>query len=219
MKTIKELPPDQRPREQLFVHGAQQLSDQDLLAVLVGQGTTKNDVRAIARKLVKIVDEKGLDLTAKDIMVIDGIGKAKAALIAAAFEFARRRIKPEGLKIKFPADVLPLIQHYGDRKQEHFLCVSINAANEVMSVRVVTMGLIDKSHVHPREVFADVISERASAVVIAHNHPVGDLHPSNEDIEVTARLKEAGKVLGINLLDHIIFNHKDYYSFLENDQL
>lgn len=219
MKTIKELPPDQRPREQLFVHGAQQLSDQDLLAVLVGQGTTKNDVRAIARKLVKIVDEKGLDLTAKDIMVIDGIGKAKAALIAAAFEFARRRIKPEGLKIKFPADVLPLIQHYGDRKQEHFLCVSINAANEVMSVRVVTMGLIDKSHVHPREVFADVISERASAVVIAHNHPVGDLHPSTEDIEVTARLKEAGKVLGINLLDHIIFNHKDYYSFLENDQL
>jgi DNA repair protein RadC len=219
MKTIKELPPDQRPREQLLAHGAQHLSDQDLLAVLVGQGTTKNDVRAIARKLVKIVDEKGLDLTAKDIMVIDGIGKAKAALIAAAFEFARRRIKPEGLKIKFPADVLPLIQHYGDRKQEHFLCVSINAANEVMSVRVVTMGLIDKSHVHPREVFADVISERASAVVIAHNHPVGDLHPSTEDIEVTARLKEAGKVLGINLLDHIIFNHKDYYSFLENDHL
>jgi len=219
MKTIKELPPDQRPREQLIAHGAQHLSDQDLLAVLVGQGTTKNDVRAIARRLVKIVDEKGLDLTAKDIMVIDGIGKAKAALIAAAFEFARRRIKPEGLKIKFPADVLPLIQHYGDRKQEHFLCVSINAANEVMSVRVVTIGLIDKSHVHPREVFADVISERASAVVIAHNHPVGDLHPSTEDIEVTARLKEAGKVLGINLLDHIIFNHKDYYSFLENDQL
>jgi len=219
MKTIKELPPDQRPREQLFVHGAQQLSDQDLLAVLVGQGTTKNDVRTIARKLVKIVDEKGLDLTAKDIMVIDGIGQAKAALIAAAFEFARRRIKPEGLKIKFPADVLPLIRHYGDRKQEHFLCVSINAANEVMSVRVVTMGLIDKSHVHPREVFADVISERASAVVIAHNHPVGDLHPSNEDIEVTNRLKEAGKVLGINILDHIIFNHKDYYSFLENDRL
>lgn len=219
MKTIKELPPDQRPREQLLAHGAQHLSDQDLLAVLVGQGTTKNDVRAIARKLVKIVDEKGLDLTAKDIMVIDGIGKAKAALIAAAFEFARRRIKPEGLKIKFPADVLPLIQHYGDRKQEHFLCVAINAANEVMSVRVVTMGLIDKSHVHPREVFADVISQRASAVIIAHNHPVGDLRPSNEDIEVTARLKEAGKVLGINLLDHIIFNHKDYYSFLENDQL
>lgn len=107
----------------------------------------------------------------------------------------------------------------GQAKFVCFLCVSINAANEGMSVRVVTMGLIDKSHVHPREVFADVISERASAVVIAHNHPVGDLHPSTEDIEVTARSKEAGKVLGINLLDHIIFNHKDYYSFLENDQL
>jgi DNA replication and repair protein RadC len=83
---------------------------------------------------------------------IDGIGTAQATLIAAAFEFVRRRIKPEGLAIKFPVDVLPLIRHYGDRKQEHFICVSINGANEVMNARVITIGLINKSHVHPREV-------------------------------------------------------------------
>lgn len=90
----------------------------------------------------------------------------------------RRRIKPEGFKIKFPADILPLIQHYGDRKQEHFLCISINGANEVINTRVITIGLVNKSHVHPREVFADVIAERASAVIVAHNHPSGELNPA-----------------------------------------
>ncbi len=150
---------------------------------------------------------------------MDGIGTAKAASISAAFEFVRRRIKPEGLKIKVPSDVLPLIQHYGDRKQEHFLCVSINGANEVMSVRVVTIGLINKSQVHPREVFADVIAERASALIVAHNHPSGELKPSKEDIQITKQLKEAAGILGLNLFDHIIFNTKGYYSFAEKGGL
>jgi len=155
-----------------------------------------------------------------DITTVDGIGSAKAASIAAAFEFVRRRIKPEGLKIKFPADVLPLIQHYADnRKQEHFLNVSINGANEVMNVRVVSIGLVNKSHVHPREVFADVIAERASAVIVAHNHPHGELKPSPEDRHITQQLKEAAKILGLSFLDHIIFNTKEYYSFAESDEL
>ena len=107
----------------------------------------------------------------------------------------------------------------GDRKQEHFLCISINGANEVMNVRVVTIGLVNKSNVHPREVFADVIADRASAVIIAHNHPSGELAPSKEDIQVTKRIKEAALLLGINFLDHIIFNSKGYYSFVENDEM
>ncbi len=219
MKTIKELPRAERPREQLMARGASCLSDRELMTILVGQGTAKNDARSIARKLVKLVDAKGLGLAVGDLLKVEGIGHAKASLLSAAFEFARRRIKPAGLKIQFPVDVLPLIRHYGDRKQEHFLCVSINAANEVISVRVVSIGLVDKSYVHPREVFAEAISERASAVVIAHNHPVGDLQPSENDRRITLRLQEAGNVLGINLLDHIIFNQKNYFSFLENDRL
>ena len=219
MKKVKDLPLNERPREKLLEKGAQALTDNELLAVLLGKGTQKNDVLSLAKKLTKIIDQKGIKLTAEDILDIDGIGTAKATLITAAFEFVRRRIKPEGLKIKFPVDVLPLIQHYGDRKQEHFICVSINGANEVMNARVITIGLINKSHVHPREVFADVIAERASAVIIAHNHPVGDLTPSNEDREITEQLKTAGKILGINLLDHIIFNNNGYYSFVENDEL
>ena len=219
MKKIKDLPKKERPREKLLEKGARTLSDQELLAVILGRGTQKNDVLSLSKKIVKLIDSIGLNLQAKDIIEIDGIGEAKATSICAAFEFVRRRIKPERLKIKFPADILPLIQHYGDRKQEHFICVSINGANEVMTVRVVTIGLINKSHVHPREVFADVIAERASAVIVAHNHPNGELNPSKEDIQITKRLKEAGDILGLNLLDHIIFNARGYYSFAENDEI
>lgn len=219
MKKIKDLPAHERPREKLLEKGAEALSDQELLAIILGKGSQKNDVLSLSKLLIKTIDEKGIKVQAKDILDIDGIGEAKATTIAAAFEFVRRRIKPEGLKIKFPVDVLPLIQHYGDRKQEHFLCISINGANEVMNIRVVTIGLINKSQVHPREVFADVIAERASAVIVAHNHPNGDLIPSNEDMIVTKRIKEAAAVLGISLLDHIIFNNKGYYSFVENDKL
>ena len=219
MKQLIVLPVQERPLEKLLEKGAGALSDQELLAIILGKGSQKNDVLSLARLLIKTIDEKGIKVQAQDILDIDGIGEAKATTIAAAFEFVRRRIKPEGLKIKFPVDVLPLIQHYGDRKQEHFLCISINGANEVMNIRVVTIGLINKSQVHPREVFADVIAERASAVIVAHNHPNGELNPSNEDIAVTKSIKEAASVLGIGLLDHIIFNNKGYYSFVENNEL
>ncbi len=219
MKKLKDLPLDERPREKLLKKGAESLSDQELMAIILGKGSQKNDVLFLAKQLIKTIDEKGIKVQAKEILNIDGIGEAKATTIAAAFEFVRRRIKPEGLKIKFPVDVLPLIQYYGDRKQEHFLCISINGANEVMNIRVVTIGLINKSQVHPREVFADLIAERASAVIIAHNHPFGNLKPSNEDITVTKRIKEAAAILGISLLDHIIFNNKGYYSFVEQDEL
>jgi len=219
MKRIKDLPRSERPRERLLKDGASVLSDQELLAIILGKGSKNNDVLSLSKKIVKRIDEKGLTFSADDIMNVDGIGNAKAATVAAAFEFVRRRIKPEGLKIKFPADVLPLIQHYADRRQEHFLTVSINGANEVMNVRVVTIGLVNKTHVHPREVFADVLSERASAVIVAHNHPHGDLLPSDEDKKVTGMLQEAANILKLEFLDHIIFNSKGYYSFLENDEL
>ncbi len=144
--------------------------------------------------------------------------RLKVKRIAAAFELARRRIRPEGLKITFPPDVLPLIRHYADRKQEHFLCLSLNGANEVITSRVVSVGLVNKTQVHPREVFVDPITDRAAAIIVAHNHPAGSVMPSPEDIEVTEQLKAAGETLGIRLLDHIIFNQKEYYSFLEKDE-
>ncbi len=219
MKKIKDMSANERPREKLLAKGPKFLADWELLAVILGRGSQKNDVITLSKKIVKVIDEKGLDFIAEDILHIDGIGNARATSISASLEFVRRRIKPEGLKIRFPAEIFPLIRHYGDRKQEHFICASLNAANEVMNVRVVTIGLVNKSQVHPREVFADVIAERASAVIVAHNHPHGGLEPSPEDIQVTKRLKEAAKILGLNLLDHIIFNSKGYHSFSEKGEL
>jgi len=215
MKKIKDIPMPDRPREKLLQKGAEALSDLELMAILLGKGTEGHDVMTLAGRILKILDATNNHPALEELQKIEGVGPAKATLIAAALEFSRRRIRPEGFKISFPPDVLPLIRHYADRKQEHFLCVSLNGANEVIATRVVSVGLVNRTQVHPREVFADPITDRATAVIIAHNHPSGGLAPSEEDIEITKRLKAAGETLGIKLLDHIIFNHKGYYSFLE----
>jgi DNA repair protein RadC len=215
-RPFDKIPKHERPREKLLARGARALSDQELLAILIGKGTPGMDVMTLAGKLVKVVDEKGLELHSDDLLQFDGVGDAKATLILAAIEFARHRIKPEGTKIETPADILPLIRHYADRKQEHFISTSINGANEVMNIRVVSIGLVDRTSVHPREVFADALIDRASGLIVAHNHPAGSLVPSAWDIEITKQLKEAGDVVGVTLMDHIIFNRTGYYSFLES---
>jgi DNA repair protein RadC len=176
-------------------------------------------VMTLAGKLARVIDEKGLQVKVEDLTQFAGMGEAKATLILAAIEFARRRIKPEGAKIVTPADFLPHVRHYADRKQEHFLCATINGANEILNIRVVSIGLIDHSPVHPREVFADALSDRASAVIVAHNHPTGGLDPSPSVVVITAQLKAAGSIVGIDLLDHIIFNRTGYFSFLEEGRL
>ncbi len=219
MKKIKDMPASDRPRERLQQKGAEGLSDLELLAILLGSGTKGHDVITIAGRILKVLDGGKSSVSLDELRKIEGIGLAKTTLIAAALEFSRRRIRPEGLRISFPVDVLPLIRHYADRKQEHFICISINGANEVIASRVITVGLVNKTQVHPRGVFADPIMDRASAIIVAHNHPSGGLTPSKEDFEITKQLKEAGETLGINLLDHIIFNHKEYYSFLEHGEI
>ncbi len=219
MKKLAELPKFDRPRERLQTKGAEALSDLELIAILLGSGIKGHDVMAVAGRILKVLDANNGKPSLETLQRIEGVGLAKATLIVAALELARRRIRPEGLKITFPTDVIPLISHFADRKQEHFICISINGANEVITTRVVSVGLVNKTHVHPREVFADPITDRASAIIVAHNHPDSNLTPSKEDIEATMRLKAAGETLGIRLLDHIIFNQKGYYSFLEHGEL
>jgi len=216
-RNIKNLPEHERPREKLIERGAVALTDHELLAVLIGKGFRRHDAITLAKKMIPVIDEKGTKLSVDDLAKFDGIGNAKAALILAAIEFSRRRIRPEGIRIETPADLVPHIRHYVDRKQEHFLCASVNGANEIINIRVVSIGLVDRSHVHPREVFADPLMDRASAVILAHNHPAGTLKPSEQDMETTRRLRQAGEIMGITVLDHIIFNHLAYFSFLEND--
>lgn len=218
-RKITDIPEMDRPREKLLSKGAAALSDQELLAVLLSKGTPGTDVMTLARKLSRVIDEKGLSVRAEDLVCFDGVGDAKATLILAAMEFARRRIKPEGAKIETPADLVPHVRHYADRKQEHFLCATINGGNEILNIRVISIGLVDRTPVHPREVFADAVSDRASGVIVAHNHPGGGLEPSVFDMNVTAQLKAAGEIVGIALMDHIIFNRTGYFSFLEAGRL
>lgn len=219
MEKISSLPVNERPREKLLFRGVAALSDQELLSVILGAGIRKRGVEQITVSVLETLDSKNGQVSPETLTSIPGIGKAKATLILAALEFSRRRLCPSRTRIGFPKDVLPLISHYSDRKQEYFLCLSLNGAHEVLALRVVSIGLVNRALVHPREVFADPLSDRAAAVVIAHNHPSGNTDPSSEDRQVTDKIKKASEVLGINLLDHIIFSGDGYYSFLEHGQI
>ena len=207
------------PREKLMHSGPQALSDVELLAVLLGSGTQQSDVFNLAEKALKVVDSRNHELRYSHLQEVVGFGTAKSCLIVAALEFARRRIRPEGVRIRRASDVLPLVSHLADRRQEHFICISLNGAHEVIATRILTVGLANTAHVHPREVFSDPITDRACAVIAAHNHPSGDCTPSTEDIMVTTRLRHAGETLGIPLLDHIVFSRRGFYSFRESGTL
>lgn len=215
MSSLKNLPPAFRPRERLLSVGATALTDEELLAVLLGTGARGKDALALAGTILPTVDEKGGELTPGALQSVAGVGTSKACRIVAALEFARRRIRPLGIKIRSPRDVLPLVQHLADRQQEHFVVISLNGAHEVIATRVVTIGLLNCTQVHPREVFADPLKDRAASVIVAHNHPSGSTEPSKEDLDVTKRLRGAAEILGIKLLDHVIFSSTGYTSLQE----
>jgi len=217
MKPIKDLPEFSRPREKLKKKGVEALLDDELVTAIIGSGGGDGrDVRSLSRKVVNLIKEKKGDLSLEELTKIEGIGPAKASQILSGFELARRYIIVETVKINKAEDVLPLIDWISNKQQEYFVCISLNGANEVIENRTVTVGLLDRSQVHPREVFADVITDRAASVIFAHNHPSGALEPSNSDLKIQEQLTEAGKILGIKVLDHIIISKKGYYSFQEN---
>ena len=215
MKSIKDLPTFNRPREKMAAQGPDALSDQELLAIILGSGVKGKNVFHVARGILQTIDKQRGKIELKSLLAIEGIGLAKACQVIASLEFARRRSAKGLLVIQKAQDVLPLIMPIADKKQEHFLCLSLNGANEVIGNRVVTVGLLNSSQVHPREVFAEVISDRAASVILAHNHPSGVLKPSLEDITINQQLIDAGKILGITVLDHIIITKKGYLSFKE----
>lgn len=215
MKKIEDMDIQERPREKLLYKGAAALSDLELMAVLLGRGSKGYPVMSLAANILKLLDTRGVFPDLATLQDIRGVGEARAAMISAAMEFARRRIQPAGIKITLPTDILSLIRHYADRKQEYFLCTTLNGANEIIATRVITVGLVNQSQVHPREVFADAITDRAAAIIVAHNHPSGSISHGKADREITTRLLGAGELLGIRLLDHIIFTHAAYFSFAE----
>jgi DNA repair protein RadC len=215
MKNIKDMPAHNRPREKLKERGASALTDEELVAAILGRGVEGQNLVAISKSVARLICKYKEDLSVKHLTAVRGIGLAKAAQILSAFELARRHLIKDTVKITKAQDVIPLLFDIADKKQEHFVCISLNGANEVLQKRIVTIGLVDRSQIHPREVYADVISDRAAAVVFAHNHPSGDLKPSESDLRIHEQLTEAGKILGIRVLDHLIVTRKGYYSFQE----
>jgi len=203
-------------RERILRDGPRSLADRELLAAVLGSGCAGKSVTALAHDVLDIIDKGRADLDVDLLKRLSGMGDAKVCAILGAIELGRRCYAIRDRRIVMPKDVFPLISHFSDCKQEHFLCISLNGAHEVISARQITSGLVNKTVVHPREIFADPITDRACAIIVAHNHPSGNVEPSKEDIDITNRLREAGDTLGIPLLAHIVFSQETYYSFVEH---
>jgi len=218
-KTFANVPIEQRPREKLLAGGPASLSDEELLAILLNTGIRGKNVKVLAGDLLGLLDRNKDIPSIKDISILPGIGQSKACLVAAMLEFGRRRYGSFSTRIKQPADIFTLVRHHADRKQERFISLSLNGAHEVLAVRVVTIGLVNKTIVHPREVFADLIQDRAAAFCVAHNHPSGQLESSPEDDEITERLQSAARILGLQFVDHIIFSQTNWWSYKQNGKL
>lgn len=203
-----------QPREKLLRQGAEALSDTELISIILGSGTKGRHVSQISEVVLEVFNGRHDGTLRNALRTIKGIGAAKAAQLEAAIEFSRRRIAPRGYKVKNSNDVAPLVGFISNAKQEHLVCISLNGANEVIATRVVTVGLANMCHLHPREVFSDAITDRACAIILAHNHPSGELIPSSQDISITERIKQSGELLGITLLDHIIVSIQGHRSIM-----
>lgn len=202
---------DLRPREKLQARGAAALSDYELLMAIIGSGSAHADVTKIARDVRKILGEKGSNLTYEDLLKIKGLGAAKATQLMASFELWRRQFEvSERPIIDSPEKAAEQFADIRDKKQEYFVCLTLDGANRLIAKRVISIGTLTASLVHPREVFAEAITDRAASIIVGHNHPSGNLEPSAADKQVTERLKEAGETLGINLLDHLIITKDSF---------
>ena len=223
LKTIKELHKDDKPREKLLKKGAEALKNDELLAVLLGSGIQGKDVRKLSKEIVALMDRHfdrlSEPLTLERLCEVHGLGLAKASQIIASIELSKRYLIRTNKRITSAADVYEELKPFSRKQQEHFLSITLDGASHIINVRTVFIGTLNQSLVHPREVFADAIADRAAGIIIAHNHPSGTLSPSRADMQITDRLKEVAKLVGIELLDHVILAKEGYYSFSDEGLL
>jgi len=218
MKKMVQVPEYDRPREKIRRLGPAALSDQELIAAIIGRGVRGTDVFSVAGELARELRSGRENLTYEKMESVHGMGPAKAAQISACFELSRRypdKDPGKVLRVSRPEDVIAMLNGLEFKKQEHFVCITLNGAGEVLGNRIITVGLLNHSLVHPREVFADAITDRAASVICAHNHPSGTLEPSRQDLEITKQLTEAGAILGIRVLDHLIVTKNGFLSMKE----
>ncbi len=222
---IRDVPPHDRPRERLIASGPQSLSTHELLAILLRTGTKEESVLQLSNRILH--DFEGLrllkDASFEEITSIKGIGTAKAVQLMAAIEIGRRigRLKYEGrFSVRSPEDAANyMMEEMRFLSQEHFVALYLNTKNQVIHKQTLFIGSLNASIVHPREVFKEAFRRSAASIICLHNHPSGDPSPSREDIDVTKRLVECGKLLGIEVLDHLIIGEKKYVSLKEKGYL
>ena len=202
---------DLRPREKLQARGVASLSDYELLMAMIGSGTAQADVTKIARDVKKLIRDKGSQLTYDDLLMVKSLGPAKAANIMAAFELWRRQFEvSERPIIDSPEKAVEQLADIHNKKQEYFVCLTLEGAKRLIAKRVISIGTLTASLVHPREVFAEAITDRAASIIVAHNHPSGNLQPSEADLQVTKRLQDSAELLDISLMDHLLVTTEGY---------
>jgi len=205
---------DLRPREKLQARGAAALSDLELLMAIIGSGNAQADVAKIANSTLKLLKEHGKSITYEQLMSVTGMGAAKCTEILAAFELAERYSSLNSASIIDSAEKASFVfRDIKDLQQEHFMLMTLNGGNRLINTHLISKGTLTASLVHPREVFSKAIEDNAASIIVAHNHPSGNLEPSDADLSITKRLRSASEIIGIEFLDHILIT-KNSYAFI-----
>lgn len=215
-----EAPTASFPREKYYTKGGNNLTNSELLALLLGTGTKNQNVLSLSDKLIKQIPlDKLASVGIKDLTSFPGVGRTKALRILAAIELGERVFAPKHLNkviVTCTKDIILELKEYAGKKQEYLVVLYINARNELLQKEIIGIGSLNSLVITPKEVFSPALHVPCASIIVAHNHPSGDPEPSDDDIKFTQRIHEAGEVLGIKLLDHIILARSSYYSFREN---
>jgi len=219
MVKIKDLPQIDRPREKLDKYGPERLSSSELLAIILGTGVKGVNVVELSNKILKKFSGDGLSkANIKELKGTFGLGNAKACEIVACFEIGRRLLQNKQSSLLLsPKDVWDELKDLRDHKKEHFVIFFLDTRNQEIKREIISMGSINSNLVHPREVFEPAVRNMAAQIIIAHNHPSGDPEASEDDLETTKQLTEAGRILGIEVVDHIIVTKNSYFSFKDGN--
>lgn len=222
---IKDVPKEDRPRERLLQLGSAHLSNQELLAILLGSGTKEESVMVLSNRVLMHFEGLKLlnDATIEELMAIKGIGEAKGVLMLSAIELGKRMNQYKSNDryiVRSPEDGADYVmEEMRSLNQEHFVVLFLNTKNQIIHRQTIFIGSLNASIVHPREVYREAVKRSAASIIVAHNHPSGDPSPSQEDIHVTRRLVESGKMIGIELLDHLIIGDRKFISLKEKGYL
>ncbi len=219
LRLMQQIPLMDRPREKLQRKGVHALSDFELLEVMIGSGNGQADVGTIARQIQKLFRQGTQTINFKSLTMLRGVSTAQASKIMAGLELAKRHLVKDVQPLRTQQDIVTRLSDIRAKQQEYFVCLSMDGGNRLIALRTVTIGTLDTVLAHPREIFSDPIVDRAAYIIVAHNHPSGDVMPSQKDVTLTQQLAAAGQLLGIPLRDHIIVTKTEDYSFKQRHLL